>query len=195
MRCQLITFVAWFYKYTRMCQCSQFVVNSNNKFVLKFQKSYYIINSKSEYLNPKQIQMIKVWIAKLGLYQKLTYEKAGLDVGGLMGKFIPKKQREMYGLVLDNEIDIVLDASGFAHGDQWGVKNTKKLLNMSKRWKKSNTKLILLPQAFGPFNKQETKKNMKELIDNTTLIFAREDLSYNYITSITDKKNIIEVDL
>jgi polysaccharide pyruvyl transferase WcaK-like protein len=130
--------------------------------------------------------------AQLCLYQKLTYEKAGLDIGGLIGKIIPKKQREMYGLILDNEIDIVLDASGFAHGDQWSVKNTKKLLNMSKRWKNNNTKLILLPQAFGPFNKQEIAKNMKELIDNTTLIFAREDLSYNYITSITDKKNIIE---
>lgn len=129
--------------------------------------------------------------ATLGLLQKVTYEKAGIDIGDIFVSLVPKKRRKMYGLVRSKDVDIVLDAAGFAHGDQWGVKNTNKLLKLSSKWKKEKTKLIMLPQAFGPFEDSNIKNSMKELVDNCDLIFAREDVSYDYLTSITNKKDKI----
>ncbi len=49
----------------------------------------------------------------------------------------------------------------------------------------------MLPQAFGPFEDSNIKNSMKELVDNCDLIFAREDVSYDYLTSITNKKDKI----
>lgn len=128
--------------------------------------------------------------AKLGLYQKVTYQKFGLELGNI-AKIVTKKRRDMYGLVLEDEVDVVLDAAGFAHGDQWGVKNTLKLKKLAKRYKSNNTKLILLPQAFGPFENKEIESNMIELASNTDLIFTRENMSYDYLTSIVKDKSHI----
>ncbi len=129
--------------------------------------------------------------ASLGLLQKVTYEKAGLDIGDFFVSLIPKKRRKMYGLVRSKDVDIVLDASGFAHGDQWGVKNTNKLLKLTEKWKKNNSKIILLPQAFGPFKNEEIKNSMRGLVENCDLIFAREEISYEYLTSIVNEKKKI----
>ncbi|WP_164968941.1 polysaccharide pyruvyl transferase family protein [Arcobacter sp. CECT 8989] len=131
--------------------------------------------------------------AELSLYQKVTYEKLGLDLGDFFVSLVPKKRRKMYGLVRQKEVDIVLDAAGFAHGDQWGVKNTKKLFKFSQKLKRNNAKLILLPQAFGPFEKREIKETMKELLRNCDLVFAREEVSFNYLTSFTSQKNIFNM--
>lgn len=128
--------------------------------------------------------------AKLGLYQKVTYQKFGIEWGNL-AKLITKKRRSIYGLVLDSDIDLVLDAAGFAHGDQWGVKNTLKLNNLTKKWKSNKIKVVLLPQAFGPFENDDIKNNMKEIAQNIDLIFAREDMSYDYLSSIIDNKSKI----
>ena len=128
--------------------------------------------------------------AKLGLYQKVTYKKFGIELGNI-AKLVTKKRRDMYGLVLEDEIDVVLDGAGFAHGDQWGVKNTLKLKKLVKGYKKNNTKVILLPQAFGPFTNKEIELHMSELAENIDLIFARENQSYDYLTSIVKDKSHI----
>lgn len=128
--------------------------------------------------------------AKLGLYQKVTYEKLGIDFGEFISSCITSKRKEMYGLYTTKDVDIVLDASGFAHGDKWGVKNTKKFAKFAKKLKKNNSKLILLPQAFGPFENSEIKKEFKELIDNSDLVFARESISFDYVKKISNRNLI-----
>lgn len=129
--------------------------------------------------------------AQLGLYQKVTYEKMGIDWGDLFVSLVPKKRRDMYGLVRAKDVDILLDASGFAHGDQWGVKNTNKLLSQCKKYKANKTKIVLLPQAFGPFKNKDVESSMKELVKYCDLIFAREEVSFNYLKSIVPNEKKI----
>jgi len=59
------------------------------------------------------------FFSKYGLYPKVWLSFKGFQFGRL-GRFIPKKIRTMYGLITNDEIDVVLDASGFAYSDQWG---------------------------------------------------------------------------
>ena len=86
---------------------------------------------------------------ELGLLQKAWMWRYCFQWGDL-AMLSPQKIREMYGIVLDKEIDIVLDAAGFAYSDQWGDRSCQELARSCKRWKKNDTKIILLPQAFGP---------------------------------------------
>ena len=65
--------------------------------------------------------------AKLGLYQKVWFRRFGIS----LGRLIPSEYRESYGLVLDNEVDVVLDASGFLYSDQWGDRSTLAMASTS----------------------------------------------------------------
>ena len=122
-------------------------------------------------------------LTRLGFYPKSWLWRYGLQWGDLAG-FLPKKLREMYGLILDKDIDVVIDAAGFAYSDQWGLDNCKELARSSRRWKNKSTKVILLPQALGPFEKHEIQKWVKIWAENADLIFAREMDSYVHLTNL-----------
>ena len=118
--------------------------------------------------------------ARLGLYQKAWLWKAGVNWGGLAG-LLPSLVRQMYGIVLDREVDIVLDAAGFSYSDQWGGKTVHELARSARRWRRQGTRVILLPQAFGPFGTAQIRSELKDAIENIDLVFARDDTSYAHL--------------
>lgn len=129
---------------------------------------------------------------RLNLYPKAWLWRKGLDFGQL-AEFIPKKQLlKRYGLIFNSEVDVVIDAAGFSYSDQWGVNSSKELSASSKRWKKNGTMLIMLPQAFGPFDHQDIGKYVKRWAKNADLIFARETDSYDYLTKLVGKQSKIK---
>lgn len=128
--------------------------------------------------------------ALLGFYQKVHLWKNGIHFGTL-ANFIPKSLREKYGIVTDKDIDVVLDAAGFTYSDQWGNNSCAELASSCKMWKKNGTKVILLPQALGPYESFSNKKSIEEAVENIDLIFAREKISYDYLVNITgERKNV-----
>lgn len=127
--------------------------------------------------------------SKLGLKPKVWFRYKGIQFGKL-GKFIPKKLRDLYGMVIDEEIDMILDASGFAYSSQWGDYPTKIMAEESKRWNQMGKKIVLMPQAFGPFENDTIKSYMKEIIENATLIYARDTDSWNFLKSIKNDEKI-----
>lgn len=129
---------------------------------------------------------------ELGLLQKASLWRYKTQ-WGCFADLAPKKLRSMYGVVTDREIDVVLDASGFAYSDQWGINSSVELASSSKRWKRHGTKLILLPQAFGPFTSEKIKKSIRVIVDNADLIFAREQTSYEYLVTTVGERPIIKI--
>lgn len=121
--------------------------------------------------------------AALGLYQKAWLWRLGIPFGDLAG-LLPARLREMYGVILDKEVDVVLDAAGFAYSDQWGAGLSQELARSTRRWKKNGTKVILLPQAFGPFRDRKSQDAVKSFVENSDLVFAREPISYQYLTEL-----------
>lgn len=128
----------------------------------------------------------------LGFYPKASLWRKGVQFGAL-ASFVPKKVREMYGVVLDREVDVVLDAAGFSYSDQWGVSSSRELASSSKKWKKNGTKLIILPQALGPYTKPGIKKYVSEWAENADLIFPREEDSYQFLTDVVGEQNKIKL--
>jgi colanic acid/amylovoran biosynthesis protein len=90
-------------------------------------------------------------------------------------------------------IDLVLDASGYQFFDKG--KYSKYWISLWEKYycklKKQRTKIIFLPQAFGPFITQEGMKITQILSQNANIIFARDVVSYDYLVNArVDKQKI-----
>lgn len=91
-------------------------------------------------------------------------------------------------LISPDMVDVVLDCRGYHLGDPW-IKNplegelgySEHLLNYYKQFSKPSCKLILLPQALGPFGNEESKKCIKIVADRAVKIYAREKVSYTHL--------------
>jgi polysaccharide pyruvyl transferase WcaK-like protein len=124
-------------------------------------------------------------LRKNGIYVKLNFRKYKINMGSA-GVLIPKGIRRNMGFILPKEINIVLDGSGFAFGDQWGAAYAEKRIGSQiVKWKHEGKKVILLPQAFGPFSEKPLVSVLKKIVDHATFIFAREQQSYEYLKEIS----------
>ena len=105
----------------------------------------------------------------------------------LLVRFIKEIKKGEYSM---SDIDIIIDISGFAFGDQWGAFPAHNLNILIKKASKLK-KLILLPQAFGPFNSFELKMEMKKIIESASMIYARDEQSFSFLKFIApSSKNI-----
>ncbi len=128
---------------------------------------------------------------QLGIYTKFNFGRFKVSVKPL-GFVIPSFVLNKFGFVKDSQVQVVLDASGFAFGDVWGAKKAGyRLANHIKKWKLDRKKVILLPQAFGPFSSPELRGKMKLILDNADLVFARDRVSYDYLLELVGKESKI----
>lgn len=125
-----------------------------------------------------------------GFYPKSSLFRYGFQLGDL-ARLAPLKLREMYGIILDRDVDVVIDAAGFSYSDQWGDRSSLELAHSAVRWRKQGTKVILMPQAFGPYKGKRIRKAIRQAVDNIDLILPREQTSYDYLTDVTGERGNI----
>ena len=125
--------------------------------------------------------------AKLGAYQKIWFTKNGVPWGMYLGRLVNRRLRQRFGLVTHDEIGIVFDASGFAYGDEWGAENAVIMAKAFRRWKKIGTRIILLPQAMGPFGSGDIRQAVSSMIRDADLVFPRDDVSFKHVTDLVGR--------
>ena len=121
--------------------------------------------------------------ALLGAYQKLSLRKNRLDLNGLF-YCMPKsfhRYLKTWGILTEADIDIVLDASGFAYGDQWGWLQIRHLGAELSRSAKHGKQYVFLPQAFGPFTRKQDQRALCANLKHAALICARDDESLKHL--------------
>lgn len=118
--------------------------------------------------------------AQYRLLQKIQIPRFGR--AWLAAALMPAPFRRAYGLVTEQDIDAVLDASGFAFGDQHPVDRATAFATRLERARKQNNPIVLLPQAFGPFKKQGSRDAFKRIVAAADLVFARDDVSLEAAT-------------
>ena len=81
--------------------------------------------------------------------------------------------------------DYFFDGSGFIFSDQCGLwgSTPKWWERILKKQYKNGSKIIFLPQAFGPLEMEETREAIKILNMYATIIMPRERVSLNYLKS------------
>lgn len=80
-------------------------------------------------------------------------------------------------------IDYVLDGSGFWFTDQWKLEEAEVQMweVMLSNYRKQGSRIVFLPQAFGPIELDSTKRVIKSIASNSDLIMPREQVSYDYM--------------
>ncbi|MEQ9441132.1 MAG: polysaccharide pyruvyl transferase family protein [Cyclobacteriaceae bacterium] len=118
--------------------------------------------------------------ASLELYQSFWFESLANPTNQVLTSTFPARLRKKYGLVIEDEISAVLDASGFAYGDQWGAHKIQQMASNCARWKKQGKKIVLLPQSLGSFNDPKVREGFLRLLDNVDIVHARDKSSYEF---------------
>lgn len=99
-----------------------------------------------------------------------------------LDRFIPRLRVGNYTTI--KSVSAVLDASGFAFGDAWGIHTAHWLGRKYKQWRTNDIDIVLLPQAFGPFTGEPYRKVAKEALLNANVIYARERSSYEHLLDL-----------
>jgi colanic acid/amylovoran biosynthesis protein len=81
--------------------------------------------------------------------------------------------------VAADQVDAILDLSGFGYGDPWGAKDIELRADYYRHVRSRGGKVILLPQQLGPFEKDRVRTAFRNLYDFTDLVFARDPRSYS----------------
>jgi len=129
-------------------------------------------------------------VVELGAYPKVWLRYKRVQWGRL-ARFVPRKVREMYGLVLDQEVDVVIDAAGFSYSDQWGAGSTLELAESTRQWRRQGTKVVLMPQAFGPYTGHRIRSAMAEALQNSDLVMPREETSHRHLEEVAGSSHKI----
>lgn len=126
--------------------------------------------------------------ARFGLYQTTHAVVRGFDLSWLIS-LIPSKLLQKFGVVRDRDLQVIIDASGFAYGDYWGIAKAKRrLMRPMAKFKRDGKLVVLLPQAFGPFTDSRMRSGMMRIVSQADLIYARDSVSLQHLNSILPGK-------
>lgn len=117
--------------------------------------------------------------AILGLYQRLVPRGRG-KLAGTAGRWFLSRYGKSYGIVADEACATVLDLRGYAFGDSWPLQDARAALRELSGWT-SHARVVLLPQAFGPFGSQEWREVGRSVATTADLCFARDRLSLEFL--------------
>lgn len=123
--------------------------------------------------------------ARLGAWQKLSFRRKSVDLTDWISRLPSPLIRLLnrYGMVTERQVNAVLEASGFAYGDQWPLQFLQNTAREVERFAKAGKPFIFMPQAFGPFESQASKAAMRQIIQHARLIFVRDAVSKQHLES------------
>lgn len=134
---------------------------------------------------------VEPWIApygaraRLGLLQKLWVRRLGRGAA-LPASLVPRPVRRRFGIVGENEIHAVLDASGFRYtdDDRYGRRSARELEGNARRWRRGGKVVVLLPQALGPFRTPDVREPFLRALESVDLVYARDARSEAHLRAV-----------
>jgi colanic acid/amylovoran biosynthesis protein len=114
----------------------------------------------------------------------LLWQRNLFRFSGVVAYPIIKRYSKTLGVMLRESVQAILDISGFAYTDYWGPNNTINMAHYAERQHKNGATIVLLPQAYGPFNTSEIKDAILKLASHTSMIYTRDNESYKNLTAV-----------
>ena len=86
------------------------------------------------------------------------------------------------------EIDVVLDISGYRYSDTWGERGARRIAPLVELAQRNNKPYIFLPQAWGPFASNTFLRDIcRKNCMNSALFFARDVESRQHLAKLLNK--------
>jgi colanic acid/amylovoran biosynthesis protein len=102
---------------------------------------------------------------------------ARLPYGHFVNRW-PESVVRRLGVVRERDVDVFMDASGYAYGDSWGAAKARdRLGSRISAWRRQGSSVVLLPQAFGPFETPALRVEMQRILSQADRIYARDEAS------------------
>jgi polysaccharide pyruvyl transferase WcaK-like protein len=89
-----------------------------------------------------------------------------------------------YRYVSLSQVQALVDIAGFAYSDEWGKRPTLGFSDLARTFSGHGKPVILMPQAFGPFEKAESRAAFRSVIDIASLIYARDRRSFEHVLAL-----------
>lgn len=80
--------------------------------------------------------------------------------------------------------DAVLDVGGYQFGDVWGSSSAERKIKVLKNYLRRGAVHCYLPQAWGPFENENVKLAVRDLLKRTNLAYARDFESLRWVEGI-----------
>lgn len=136
--------------------------------------------------------------------KKIALSK-GIPVGTVMlcfikdcVKFVIGRRRNLWRFMetrrLLPDVDLIIDVSGFGLGDQWTVEQQELYLDNIRLAKKQQIPIFLMPQSFGPFERQDREQltaETRKLLQYPKIAFARENAGYKWLHEEFGLQNVM----
>lgn len=97
------------------------------------------------------------------------------------------------GALAGPSVSRLLDCSGFAYGDAWPLWRLRARGDHFALLKKQGARLVMLPQALGPFGSEPLKRTAREVLRNFDLIFARDVASGAHVLGLGVDPEILQI--
>lgn len=131
------------------------------------------------------------WRSRQGLWQVWDDAQSG-RLAWLRRRLFHQGYRERFGLIPQDEVEVLLDASGFAYGDAWPVEWIEATAARYERIRRNGTRIILMPQAFGPFTDPRVAAASRRVFETADLVFARDGESRDHLAQLGPGKAAIQ---
>jgi len=95
-----------------------------------------------------------------------------------------------FNVTTDWAVTAVLDASGFAMSDQWGPQAVEHRAAQYRKRRDQGHPIVLLPQAFGPFNVPRIRTGAAEVFELADLVYARDSESFAYSSELVSQEKL-----
>lgn len=128
-------------------------------------------------------------VAQMGVLPLAEIAIRGVEFGRYLN-YLPSKLIAPFGVSRSKDVDVMLDASGLKYSDDWGVATIENGERAIRAKFDSGVRVVLMPQAFGPFNSIRSRELMLKIIDMSELIYARDECSYDYLRELSESPKI-----
>jgi colanic acid/amylovoran biosynthesis protein len=101
-----------------------------------------------------------------------------------IGNVIPRRLAGMRSFIRARDVGLVLDASGYIYSDRSGAGPSLRARRTYRRLTRSGALVVLLPQAFGPFDDEAVRGAFRDVVATASLAYARDPVSMQHLRAV-----------
>ncbi len=129
-----------------------------------------------------RMPMASVWKTKLAMRCERLISRA-----------LPASELKRYGVARRCDVTAMIDIAGYSFGDKWPATKIARVAQRVLANQRRGTPSIFMPQMFGPFDQAANRDAFQPILDDSTLIYARDKASFEWLEKLNATKREVRL--